>query len=169
MTYSGWRRRWTIPRSFSGRKRIRSLSGKGSSTPGILGNPSGLPHTYLLYDSDCGPCTRFMRVAKVLDLHGELIPVSIHAKQAQRLVRGNLSPNRLKSSFHIVEITNSGSKIYSAGDGLVRLTRYAPGGKITFAAVSRIKFFRQVLRWTYYQGTRLRAASKSCSIGGYPH
>ena len=63
---------------------------------------------YLLYDSDCGPCTRFMRVAKVLDLHGELIPVSIHAKQAQRLVRGNLSPNRLKSSFHIVEITNSG-------------------------------------------------------------
>jgi len=105
-----------------------------------------------------------MKVAKALDLHGELIPLSIHGNQAERLVCEMLSPARLKNSFHIVEISNTGSKIYSAGDGLVRFTRYAPGGKITFAAVSRIKLFRQILRWTYYQGTRLRAASKSCSI-----
>ncbi len=102
----------------------------------------------------------------MLDLQGKLIPVSIHGKQAEGLVRGSLSSRRLKSSFHIVEVSNSGAEIYSAGDGLVRLTRYAPAGKLTFAVVSRIKLFRQVLRWSYYQVSRLRTASKSCSMPG---
>ncbi len=59
-----------------------------------------------------------MKVAKVLDLHDELIPVSIHGKQAERLVRGILSQTRLKSSFHIVEISNSGSKSTAPETGL---------------------------------------------------
>jgi hypothetical protein len=101
---------------------------------------------------------------KLLDLHGKLTPVSIHADQAEGLVRGLLSTRRLKSSFHIVELSNSGAEIYSAGDGLVRLTRYAPAGKLTFAIVSRVKFFRQLLRWTYYQASKIRDASKSCSL-----
>jgi hypothetical protein len=105
-----------------------------------------------------------MKVVKLLDLHGKLTPVSIHGKQAERLVYGILSATRLKSSFHIVEVSDAGSEIYSAGDGLVRLTRYAPAGRVTYSMVSHVKLFRQALRWSYYQATRLREASKSCSL-----
>jgi predicted DCC family thiol-disulfide oxidoreductase YuxK len=132
---------------------------------GVLGNPDiRLSQAYLLYDSRCGPCTSFMKIVKVLDLHGKLTPVSIHANQAEAIVKGLLSKNRLKSSFHIVEVSNAGSEVYSAGDGLVRLTRYAPAGRVTFAIVSRVKFLRQFLRWTYYQSTKIRSASKNCPV-----
>ena len=124
------------------------------------------PRAYLLYDSRCGPCTRFMKIVKLFDLHSNLTPLSIHGDEAIKLVRGRLSSSRLKSSFHIVEISSAGSEVYSAGDGLVRLTRYAPAGKLLFAIVSRLKFIRQFLRWSYFQATRIRSSSKSCSVRG---
>jgi hypothetical protein len=106
-----------------------------------------------------------MKIVKTVDLQRKLTPVSIHGRQAEKLARGFISPKRLKSSFHVIEVSGSGRQvIYSAGDGLVRLTRYAPGGKITFAVVSRVKLFRQALRWSYYQMTRIRNGSKTCSI-----
>jgi len=119
---------------------------------------------YLLYDSRCGPCTDFVRIAKVLDLHGRLTPLSIHGKQAESLVSGVISSTRLKNSFHVVEVRDGIAEVFSAGDGLIRLTRYAPGGKITFSLVSRIKALRQAVRWSYFQMTRIRSASKTCSV-----
>jgi len=135
--------------------------------PGILGTPDvRLSRAYLLYDSRCGHCTQFMKTVKLLDFQGRLTPVSIHGNQAERIVHGLLSTSRLKSSFHIVEVSDSGAAIYSAGDGLVRLTRYTPAGQLTYGIVSRVKFLRQALRWAYYQATKIRSASKSCSLGG---
>jgi hypothetical protein len=107
-----------------------------------------------------------MKTVKLLDFHGRLTPLSIHGNQAERIVHGLLSTSRLKSSFHIVEVSDSGAEIYSAGDGLVRLTRYTPAGQLTFGIVSRVKFLRQALRWAYYQATKIRSASKSCSLAG---
>lgn len=107
-----------------------------------------------------------MEIAKFLDLHSKLTPVSIYGNEAMTLVRGRLSSGRLMSSFHIVEVSNSGAEVYTAGDGLVRLTRYAPAGKYLYSIVSRMKFFRQFLRWSYYQATRIRSGSKSCSLSG---
>lgn len=107
-----------------------------------------------------------MKLAKALDLHGKLTPVSINGEAAEGLVNGKMSVTRLKNSFHILEVSSGSSEIYSAGDGLVRLTRYTPAGRFTYAIVSRIKFFRQIVRWSYYQATRLRSASKSCSTEG---
>jgi len=121
-------------------------------------------YAYLLYDSCCGPCTRFMKIVKVLDLHRKLIPVSIHQKETAGLVDGMLSTGRLKSSFHVLEISQTETSIYSAGDGLIRLTRYTPGGAIMYPMVSHTKFLRQFFRWGYYQATRLRTASKSCFL-----
>jgi predicted DCC family thiol-disulfide oxidoreductase YuxK len=121
-------------------------------------------HAYLLYDSRCGPCTRFMKIVKMLDLHRKLTPVSIHQKETVVLVDGMLSSGRLKSSFHVLEISQTKTSIYSAGDGLIRLTRYTPGGAITYSMVSHTKFLRQFFRWGYFQATRLRAASKSCFL-----
>jgi len=132
--------------------------------PGGLENSKLPVRAYLLYDSRCGPCTSFMKIVKVLDFQGKLTPVSIHGRQAERLVRGVLSSNRLKSSFHVVEVSSLRSDVYSAGDGLIRLTRYAPAGRLTFGIVSRIKFLRQMVRWSYYQMTRLRSSSKSCDV-----
>jgi len=105
-----------------------------------------------------------MKIAKLLDLHGKLTPLSIHDEAAEGLVSGLLSTGRLKRSFHVLEVTNSGSDVYSAGDGLVRLTRYTPGGRITYSVVSHVKILRQFVRWSYYQATKVRLASKSCSL-----
>ncbi len=106
-----------------------------------------------------------MKLVKMLDLHGKLIPVSIHEKGTEGLVKGLLSSDRLKSSFHVLEVSRSGADVYSAGDGLIRLTRYTPGGSITYPMISHTKFLRQFLRWAYYQATKIRAASKSCALG----
>jgi hypothetical protein len=105
-----------------------------------------------------------MKIVKMLDLHGKLTPVSIHDKAAEGLVSGLLSTGKLKRSFHVLEVTNSGSDVYSAGDGLVRLTRYTPGGRVTYSLVSHVKILRQFVRWSYYQATKLRSASKTCSL-----
>jgi len=120
--------------------------------------------TFLLYDSKCGPCTSFMKIVTGLDFRKRITPVSIHEVRAEELVRGLLSSSRLSGSFHIVEVTATNTQIYSAGDGLVRLVRYAPGGKLSYAIMSRVKPLRQLVRWSYFQVTRLRTASKSCSV-----
>jgi len=120
--------------------------------------------TFLLYDSKCGPCTSFMKIVTGLDFRKRITPVSIHEIRAEELVRGFLSSSRLRGSFHIVEVTAANTQIYSAGDGLVRLAWYAPGGKFGYAIISRVKLLRQLVRWSYFQVTRLRTASKSCSV-----
>jgi predicted DCC family thiol-disulfide oxidoreductase YuxK len=120
--------------------------------------------TFLLYDSQCGPCTTFMKIVTGLDFRKKMTPISIHGTQAENLVRGLLSNSRLKSSFHIVEVSAGTTQVYSAGDALVRLTRYAPAGSLNYAIISRIKPLRQLLRWSYFQAARMRSASKSCSV-----
>lgn len=120
--------------------------------------------TFLLYDSKCGPCTSFMKIVTGLDFRKKITPISIHGIQAEDMVRGLLSTSRLKSSFHIVEVSAGATQIYSAGDALVRLARYAPAGSLNYAIISRVKPLRQLVRWSYFQVARLREASKSCSV-----
>jgi predicted DCC family thiol-disulfide oxidoreductase YuxK len=119
--------------------------------------------TFLLYDSRCGPCTSFMKVVTGLDFRKKIIPISIHGIKAESLVSGLLTTHRLQSSFHIVEVTNLGTQVFSAGDGLVRLVRYAPGGPFFYTVFMKVKPLRQFLRWAYFQSTRLRR-EKSCSV-----
>jgi hypothetical protein len=105
-----------------------------------------------------------MKAVKMMDFREKLTPVSIWSPTAEDLVRGILSTNRLKSSFHIVEVQGCNIRVFSAGDGLVRLMRYMPAGVVAFAIVSRVKILRQAVRWSYFQMTRLRLASESCSV-----
>jgi len=143
---------------------VTTTGGREKLSNFVASSDSRFSRAYLLYDSRCGPCTQFMKVVKVLDFHDRLIPVSIHGGEARELVHGMISNSRLKNSFHVLEISKSGAEIYSAGDGMVRLTRYAPAGRITFFLVTHIKLLRQFVRWSYYQATRLRASSKSCNV-----
>ena len=130
--------------------------------PGTLSEPESRHQTFLLYDSRCGPCTSFMKMVTKLDFRKRMIPISIHGIQAKKIVQGRLSASRLKSSFHIVEVSDLDTQVYSAGDGLVRLAKYAPGGSINYAIISRVKPLRQFIRWSYFQATRVRG--KSCSL-----
>jgi len=132
--------------------------------PDSFSENKSMLQTFLLYDSNCGPCTSFMKIVTGLDFRKKITPISIHGIQAENIVRGFLSTSRLKSSFHVVEISNSGTEVYSAGDGLVRLASYAPAGSLNYTIISRAKPLRQLLRWFYFQATRLRTASKSCSL-----
>lgn len=166
--FCGWPLPWITRLSFSERKTtdIPEFSLKFFKKRGSVVKSDHLPvRAYLLYDSRCSPCTSFVKFVKMLDFHRILSPVSIHSEHAEHLVRGHLSTSRLKSSFHLVEVQDLHTEIFSAGDGIVRLTRYAPGGKFTFTIVNRIKSLRQAIRWSYFQMTRIRLASKTCSVG----
>ena len=118
--------------------------------------------TYLLYDSDCGPCTKFMRLVGQLDVHRRIVPVSLGDPQAAKLAGPEMSRRRLQSSFHLVEISNGKKQVFSAGDGAIRLTKYLPLGSLSYWIVDRMKFLRNFIRRAYFQTTRIRASSASC-------
>lgn len=120
---------------------------------------------YLLYDADCGPCTRFMRIVKLLDFRNMLVPVPLRGERAKILVNGSLSNDELMRSFHIV-ITDSSmhTRIFSAGDGLIALLRFFPLGFIAGGVFQRIKTLRDVANWSYIRAAHLHQSSDECSM-----
>lgn len=124
----------------------------------ILGEPalSCNGEAYLLYDSDCGPCTRFMKLSKLLDFENALIPVSLHSEFASNLVRQKMSEEQVKKSFHIVLQQSDGKQVFSAGDGLIELLRFLPFGKAINRVFWRIKSLRDFAHLFYFLATRFR-------------
>jgi predicted DCC family thiol-disulfide oxidoreductase YuxK len=118
---------------------------------------------YLLYDSDCGPCTNFMKLVGHLDVHHQITPVSFYESESFNLAGPEMSRRQMLSSFHLVEISEEKRKVFSAGDGAIRLTKYLPLGFLTFRAINRVKFLRKFVRRVYFGATRIRGASPSCA------
>ncbi|MDA4111700.1 MAG: DCC1-like thiol-disulfide oxidoreductase family protein [Thaumarchaeota archaeon] len=119
--------------------------------------------TYLLYDSDCGPCTSFKKIVKRLDLRGQIVPVSLQDPEAIELARPSMSKQRMAASFHLIELSNETRQVFSAGDGAIRLTKYFPLGFLIYPLVNQTKFLRQLVRRVYFQATRFRT-SESCGL-----
>ena len=134
------------------------------ATDRIGANRAVRQESFLLYDADCGPCTRFMKAVKRADLRHKIIPVPLQSGFATSLVSRKLSRTRLKASFHLVEVSDENTEIFSAGDGLIQLISYMPFGFILSKPVARFKKARNAVRWFYLQATRFRSASKSCAI-----
>ena len=124
------------------------------------------PSTFLLYDSDCGPCTKFMHVVKRLDVKDKLDPVDLNSSFAAELVKNRLTRDELVSSFHLVirQEPQEDAQVFSAGSGLIQLLRYLPCGNLSFPLVRRFRPTRSCVRWIYKQATRLRERSDACSI-----
>jgi|GEM_PF-3347671 predicted DCC family thiol-disulfide oxidoreductase YuxK len=115
---------------------------------------------YLLYDTNCGSCKRFMKIVRLLDFSRKLIPVALQDQLSLELVSGKLTSEEMFCSFHLVQVMNSGqNQVLSAGDALVQLLEYFPfGGRIT-SMMQRVKISRSLVSWTYLQASRIRTAS----------
>ncbi len=123
-------------------------------------------NAFLLYDSHCGPCSRFMKAIKKLDRKNEIMPVSLYSRLALDLVGQMLSKREMMSSFHLV-VKDAGSgrtQIFSAGNGVIQLLRYMPGGSVLFPVARKISPVRASVRWLYKQVAKLRLRSVACAI-----
>ncbi len=129
--------------------------------------------TYLLYDADCGPCTRFKNLVIRLDIDHKLVPIPMKSEFAYDLVRGRETRAEMMQAFHIV-LTDASvadgaeqNDIFSAGDALIQLTRLLPLGSITYWAIAHFRPLRSFIRWLYPRIAELRNISVSCRVS-YP-
>ena len=115
-------------------------------------------HTaYLLYDSKCGRCTSFMKIAKWFDHHDLLAPVPLQYDLARNLVNGEKSSEELMDSFHTVTIEKSGKRnLASGGDGLIELLKYFPVTEKVAPVAASSTFFRVLAKYVYLGLARLR-------------
>ena len=112
-------------------------------------------HAYLLYDSNCGPCTFFMQI--VSRFARKIVAVSLQSQLSLDLVQDTLSKQDLFRSFHLVEVTPGNSRIYSAGDGLIHLIEYFPLGSKIVPIMER-RSLGNFASWIYLQATRFRSS-----------
>ena len=126
---------------------------------------------YLLYDSDCGPCTRFKNFVIRLDIAHKLIPIPQQNSLAYELVRSQETRAEMMQAFHIV-YTNGPpilareqrELIYSAGDALIQLIRLLPLGTVAYWVVTHFSPLRRLIQWSYPRMAALQAISMSCKM-----
>lgn len=123
---------------------------------------------YLLYDADCGPCTRFRNLVVRLDVRHKLIPIQLQSALAFDLVRSQMTKAEMMQAFHIVygrtSMVPSGERerIFNAGDALMQLTRLLPLGSYIYWIVAHFSPLRTFIRWLYSRMALLRTTSVSC-------
>lgn len=121
---------------------------------------------FLLYDAECGPCTRFMKAVKRLDLGARIVPIPLQNPLSFELVKSRMTRHEMMRSFHLVSPSssiNEENQVFSAGDGLIHLIPYLPLGNLIFRPVKHARKLRKLIRWTYDQCTRLRWSSRTCA------
>jgi predicted DCC family thiol-disulfide oxidoreductase YuxK len=125
---------------------------------------------YLLYDADCGPCTRFKKLVKDLDLMHKIKPVPLQRRLAYQLVQTRMTREDMMRSMHIVYLDprsvgyKDESRIFTGGDALMELIRLLPVGTLLYRPMKRHWFLRKFVRRTYTFMTKLRKQSKSCAV-----
>lgn len=126
---------------------------------------------YLLYDADCGPCTRFKNLVVRLDVTHKLMPIPLESDLAYELVRGEETREEMMQAFHIVYNTRSPivvgerqGRIFRAGDAVVQLIRLLPLGSTTYWVIAHFAPLRRLIRWFYPRMAELRTISVSCRL-----
>lgn len=119
---------------------------------------------FLLFDADCGSCSRFASLVKRYCIYATIVPVPMTDAISQSLVCGAIPTSMMFRSFHLVQIDDMGKKrVSSAGDGLIRLIEYLPLGRHIAGFMSRAKQFRNMADWTYLQASRTRGSACTSS------
>jgi predicted DCC family thiol-disulfide oxidoreductase YuxK len=78
----------------------------------------------LVYDSDCGPCTRFKRAVAFLDTGNRLSFVGLDAADSSGLL-APIPPARRSRSFHLI---SPSGRVWSGAEALPPLASLLPGG-----------------------------------------
>ncbi|MDE1854160.1 MAG: DUF393 domain-containing protein [Thaumarchaeota archaeon] len=78
----------------------------------------------LVYDADCGPCTRFRKAVGFLDARDRIRFVGLNEADSSGLLEG-LHPALRHRSFHLI---GPSGKIWSGAEALPPLAALLPGG-----------------------------------------
>jgi hypothetical protein len=119
----------------------------------------------VLYDDSCGPCIRFMKAVKFLDLRNRLIPISLFDSRVRDLVGWEISEGGLMASFHVV-LPNSprGAKVFSKGSAFLQLLRFFPVTCVIANSLSKSSIAACVSDWFYLQVSKVRKVSGGCRL-----
>lgn len=113
----------------------------------------------MVYDADCGPCTRFKNVVDILDKYEKIDFISLTEADQKGLLDKIPVPLRYKS-FHLI-FPNGEAK--SGSDALLQLIAILPGGKRIYQIINYFPGGKQIVCFIYNSFSRLHDRG-SCSI-----
>ena len=96
-----------------------------------MAKPSSLSFT-LVFDSGCGPCTRFRNAVKFLDTRRRMEYLGLDEADREGILDA-VDPGRRHRSFHLV---SPGGRVWSGSDALPQLAALLPGGFLPSRALA---------------------------------
>ena len=121
--------------------------------------PSSSSSRYILvYDADCGPCTRFAHVVNILDKNDKIDFISL-AKADEKGVLDRIPIVFRYKSFHLI---TSNGEVKSGSGALLELIRILPGGKVIFPIINYSPAGKHIVGFIYNRLSRLHDTG-SCS------
>ena len=113
----------------------------------------------LVYDANCGRCTRFRHIVDILDKYERIDFISLTKADEEGLLDKIPIHQRYKS-FHLI-FPKGESK--SGSEALLELIVILPGGKIISPIINYFPGGKKVVRFIYKKFSRLHDKG-SCSI-----
>ena len=114
----------------------------------------------LVYDADCGPCTRFRHAVDIFDIYQKIDFISLTEADRKGLLDKIPASMRYKS-FHL--IFPDREEVKSGSDALIKLIAILPGGRVIFPIINYLPGGKQIVHSVYTKFSRLHDAG-SCSI-----
>lgn len=113
----------------------------------------------MVYDADCGPCTRFKGMINILDRHKRIdfIPLI----EADRIGFLDQIPQSLRfKSFHLISPTG---QLQSGEDAVIDLIELLPLGHTISKIIISVPYGIQLIKFIYSRFSRLHDRS-SCHV-----
>ncbi|MPZ07999.1 MAG: DUF393 domain-containing protein [Nitrososphaeraceae archaeon] len=111
----------------------------------------------MVYDADCGPCTRFKDAISILDRHKRIDFISLI--EADSIGFLNQIPQSIRfKSFHLISPTG---KIRSGEDAIIDLIELLPLGHTISKIIVSAPYGIQIIKFLYSKFSRLHDSS-SC-------
>ncbi|MBD0360847.1 MAG: DUF393 domain-containing protein [Nitrososphaeraceae archaeon] len=114
----------------------------------------------LVYDADCGPCTRFRHAVDIFDIYQKIDFISLTEADRKGLLDKIPTSLRYKS-FHL--IFPDREEVKSGSDALIKLIAILPGGRVISPIINYLPGGKQIVHSVYTKFSRLHDMG-SCSI-----
>ncbi len=114
----------------------------------------------LVYDADCGPCTRCRHAVDIFDIDQKIDFISLTEADRKGLLDKIPASMRYKS-FHL--IFPDREEVKSGSDALIKLIAILPGGRVISPIINYLPGGKQIVHSVYTKFSRLHDTG-SCSI-----
>jgi len=113
----------------------------------------------LVYDADCGPCSRFKRAIDFFDARRRLDFASIDSAEVSGML-DQIPASYRRTSFHLVR---TGARIESGAEAIPSLVAILPAGAVVSRAIRSIPCGARAVSFVYSTASRLHD-SESCRV-----